>query len=61
MFDEEELPKKKSDSFVARNLERVSVDELYEYIQELQAEIARTEQEITRKKAASTAASSFFK
>ncbi len=58
---EEELPKKKSDVFAPRNLERVSVDELQDYIMELQVEITRTEQEITRKKAASVAASSFFK
>lgn len=59
MFDEE-LPKKK-DAPEPRNLERLSVDELREYITWLQSEITRTEEDIKRKQAASSAASLFFK
>lgn len=59
MFDEE-LPKKK-DAPEPRNLERLSIGELNEYIIWLEGEIERTKQDIKRKDAASAAASTFFK
>ncbi|MFO1241618.1 MAG: DUF1192 domain-containing protein [Rickettsiales bacterium] len=57
---EEDLPKKK-DAPEPRNLERLSIDELREYIDWLTTEIKRAEDDITRKRAASSAASLFFK
>ena len=59
MFDDD-LPKKKTEDF-PRNLERLSVSELQEYIEELKGEIRRVENEISKKKASEEAASSFFK
>ncbi|MCB1682454.1 MAG: DUF1192 domain-containing protein [Rhodospirillales bacterium] len=60
MFDEE-LPRKKNDGTFPRNLERLSVAELEEYILELEGEISRARQDITKKKASQDAASSLFK
>lgn len=60
MFDEE-LPRKKPDSTFPRNLERLSVAELAEYISELEGEIARVSQDMAKKKATQDAASSLFK
>ena len=59
MFDEE--PPKKKDAPEPRNLERLSVGELKEYIVWLEGEIERAKADIKRKYAASTAASAFFK
>ena len=59
MFDEE-LPAKKTHD-ITRNLEPLSLDELSHYITELQEEIARTEEEIKRKKAHMDSADSIFK
>lgn len=62
MFDEEDLPKKTpAEGQMPRVLERLSVDELEAHIVWLRGEITRTEQEIVKKKAASAAASAFFK
>ena len=58
MFDESE-PQKKTTKPV--NLEPLSVDELLARVEELKAEIVRTEGEIAKKKAYASAASSFFK
>lgn len=44
-----------------RNLEPMSVDELYAYIEELQTEVARVEEDIARKKKHLSAAESLFK
>ena len=44
-----------------RDLSSLSVDELAAYIEEMKAEIIRTEAEIKRKKASADAASLFFK
>ena len=57
---EEELPKKK-EAPAPRNLERLSVSELHEYIVWLKDEIARSEDDIKRKEAANNAANAFFK
>lgn len=59
-FLDEELPKKKEIP-TPRNLERLSVGELHDYIAWLREEIARTEADITRKEAAGSAANAFFK
>lgn len=59
MFDDENEPRKKPSSF--KDLERLSLDELDEYIAELKAEIVRAEEDIKKKKAKMAAASSFFK
>ena len=59
MFDEE-LPQKMSGEF-PRDLDGMSVDELAEYIQELQAEIVRVEGDIGVKRESSDAAHAFFK
>ena len=59
MFDDDLAPQKKAAK--AKNLEPMSVDELMAYVDDLRAEIVRTEAEIARKKAYANAASSFFK
>ncbi len=59
MFDDDLEPKKKTP--VLKSLEKLSLDELAAYIEDLKAEILRTEGEIARKKAHAAAASSFFK
>jgi len=58
MFDDEDAQRIKKDII---NLEPLSIDELEKYIIELRAEIARTEDEIKRKKSHMDAASSVFK
>jgi len=58
MFDD--APMKKEHN-ITRNLEPLSIDELTLYIKELNAEIARTEAEILKKKAHMDSASSIFK
>lgn len=59
MFDDDTAPKKRLP--VLKNLEPLSMDELAAYIDDLKAEISRTEGEMARKKAHAAAASSFFK
>ena len=59
MFDDD-LPKKKVKEFPC-NLDTLSVQELEEYIQELEGEIERVRQDITRKKTSQDAAAAFFK
>lgn len=58
MFDDEDVPKIKTDIV---NLEPLSIDELEKYIVELKNEIVRTEEEIKRKQSHMDAASSIFK
>ncbi len=60
MFDDD-LPKKKPESEFPRNLENMSVGDLEEYITELNAEIARVQSDIEKKKASHDAAASVFK
>lgn len=60
MFDEEET-RPKVDSFNPRILDRLSVEELEEYIEELKSEIARVESDIRSKKDSISAAESVFK
>lgn len=59
MFDDDLEPQKKPEK--KKNLEPMSVDELENYIQDMKEEIARTEEEIKKKKAHMDAASSVFK
>lgn len=59
MFDDEPAPLKKPQKI--KDLERLSIDELYDYIKELKEEIVRVEADIEKKKAKMAAASSFFK
>jgi uncharacterized small protein (DUF1192 family) len=59
MFDDDLDPRTKKP--VLKKLDKFSLDELNDYIELMKAEIARVEEEIGRKKAASAAASSFFK
>lgn len=58
MFEEPELGKK---PVGPKDLEPYSVDELVAYIEDLKAEIIRTEAEMAKKKAHMDAASSIFK
>ncbi len=60
MFDEE-LPKKKPEAVFPRNLERLSVTELAEYIAELEAEIVRVRADMDKKKTSQDAAASIFR
>ncbi|MCL4679363.1 MAG: DUF1192 family protein [Alphaproteobacteria bacterium] len=60
MFDEE-LPKKKPEAVFPRNLERLSVAELAEYIADLEAEIVRVQADMEKKKTSQDAASSIFR
>ena len=59
MLEEDFLPQKQKPQ--PKNLSSLSIDELYAYIDEMRAEIVRTEDEIKRKKASAEAASLFFK
>lgn len=57
--DEDELPRPKL--MVTRNLERMSIDELNDYIAELEAEIARVGADIKKKQSVMAAGDAFFK
>jgi uncharacterized small protein (DUF1192 family) len=57
--DEDELPRPKL--VVTRNLERMSIDELNDYIAELEAEIARVRADIKKKQSVMAAGAAFFK
>lgn len=59
MFDEEERPKPKG--IQPMDLDMMSIEALGEYIEELEAEIARVRDKIAAKKDARGAAESFFK
>ncbi len=58
MFDDEDARKKPKS---VKDLEPLSLDELTQYIEDLEEEIVRTKAEIERKKAHMEAASSVFK
>jgi uncharacterized small protein (DUF1192 family) len=59
MFDDELEPRKQPKKL--RVLDKMSIDELNEYIAEMKEEIIRVEGEIKRKKAHADAAASLFK
>jgi len=58
---DDELPKPKATITVGENLERLSVAELDDRIQALEAEIARVKTERTAKQALISAAAALFK
>lgn len=60
MFDEEERPRPKNPP-APRVLDKLSVDELQDYIRWLEEEIARTQADIKRKNSATVAAAKLFK
>ena len=57
--DEDELPRPKL--VVTRNLERMSIDELNDYIAELEAEIARVRADMKKKQSVMAAGDAFFR
>lgn len=59
MLEEDFLPQKKKPQ--PKSLDSLSIEELYAYIDEMKAEIARTEDAIKKKKASAEAAATFFK
>ena len=59
MFDDDLDPKTRKPK--PRDLEKMSVSDLEEYVEDLSAEIERVKGEISKKKAHAEAASSIFK
>jgi uncharacterized small protein (DUF1192 family) len=59
--DEEDLPLRKRTRLEKLVLDTLGVDELRDYIAELNAEIARVEADIARKNSHRSAADAFFK
>jgi uncharacterized small protein (DUF1192 family) len=57
----EDLPKQKPEIAVGENLDLLSVSELEQRVQALEAEIARTHAAITSKRASKHAANTFFR
>lgn len=57
--DEEEAPKPRG--ILPKDLDMMSIEALQDYVAELEAEIARVNDKIARKKDARGAAESFFK
>ena len=60
VFDLEEAPRKKEGGDFPRNLEKMSVAELKDYIQELKAEILRVEADMDKKESSKSLADSVF-
>ncbi|HEY8190249.1 MAG TPA: DUF1192 family protein [Micavibrio sp.] len=59
LFDDENTPQNQPKK--KRVLDKMSVEELRQYIDDMKEEISRVEQEIARKKAHAAAAASIFK
>jgi uncharacterized small protein (DUF1192 family) len=57
----EDMPKPKASMVIGENLEAVSIAELEQRIESLEAEIARVRAEIAKKQAGKAAAAAFFK
>ena len=55
----DDLPKSKTETF-PRNLENLSIDELQNYIADLEGEIVRVRQDMAKKRASIEAAAAFF-
>jgi uncharacterized small protein (DUF1192 family) len=60
-IDEDDPKPKKPAGLEPRILDRLSIEELREYIEELRVEIARAEEDIARKQAVRAGAEAFFK
>lgn len=60
MFDDEDRPLSGDQEF-PRKLDALSIDQLKNYIDELEAEIARVREEISKKEQLNLAADKFFK
>jgi uncharacterized small protein (DUF1192 family) len=60
-IDDDDPKPVKSKGLEPRALDRLSIDELRDYIDELKAEISRVEADITRKQAVRAGAEAFFK
>lgn len=60
VFDSEEMPRKKDSASFPRNLEDLSVHELKEYLEELDAEKQRVEEDMKKKEASKSLADSVF-
>ena len=60
MFEDENLPRAQ-DNTIPRKLDALSIESLKEYILELEGEIARVRDEITKKEKLHTDAAKFFK
>lgn len=60
VFDSEDMPRPKEDATFPRNLENMSIEELQEYIEELDAEKARVTADIAKKEASKSLADSVF-
>ncbi len=61
MINDDDLPRPKPARLQKPVLDLLGVEELREYIAELQAEIARVEADITRKQSHRSAADAFFR
>jgi uncharacterized small protein (DUF1192 family) len=60
-MDPEDLPKKKPEVTIGENLELMSVAELEQRVQALEAEILRVRAIVTSKQASKSAADAFFR
>lgn len=60
MFDDEDRPRPKDEGF-PRKLDALSIDGLKDYVGELEAEISRVREEISKKEKLNLAADKFFK
>jgi uncharacterized small protein (DUF1192 family) len=60
-MDPEETPKPRPNMVIGESLDVISVAELEQRIQALEAEIIRVREEIARKQASRSAADAFFK
>ena len=60
-MDMDELPKPKPKMVIGENLDEISLAELAQRIESLEAEITRVRAEIARKQAGKAAAAAFFK
>ena len=60
VFDSEEMPRPKANTEFPRNLDNMSIEELQEYIEELDTEKARVMADIKTKEASKSLADSVF-
>ncbi len=60
-MDMDDLPKPRANMVIGENLDPISIAELEQRIESLEAEIARVRLEIAKKHAGKSAAAAFFK